>query len=106
MPRDEVTGRHPSNFSEWHRRKLPDRCALADDDWCEIREGSVVAILEAIQVKPEHIEKAGDWILTDPWLKSWYPKYDERQPEKCHPFNKYIHGCFVAFPRDNSCILS
>ena len=80
MPRDEVTGRRPSNFSEWHRRKLPDRCALADVDWCEVREGSVVAILETIQVKPEHIKKAGDWILTDPWLKCWYPKYDERYP--------------------------
>lgn len=80
MPRWEVTGKRPTVFSEWHRAKLPDRCALADADWFEVREGRVVAILETIQIKPEHFAEAGKWILTDPWLKSWYPKYDDRYP--------------------------
>jgi hypothetical protein len=80
MPLGEVTGERPSNFSAWHRKTLPPRCAMADVDWCEVREGRVVAWIETIQVKPEHIEKAGDWIITDPWLKCWYPKYDKRYP--------------------------
>lgn len=80
MPRWEVTGNRPSDFSNWHRHKLPDRCALADSDWFEVREGKVVAILETIQVKPEHFMGAGLWITNDPWLKSWYPRYDSRYP--------------------------
>ncbi|MBA7670628.1 hypothetical protein ES703_78774 [subsurface metagenome] len=53
---------------------------MADVDWCEVREGRAVAWLETIQIKPEHIKEAGNWITSDPWLKCWYPKYDPRYP--------------------------
>lgn len=79
MPRWEVTGKRPTVFSEWHRKKLPDRCHLADADWFFVREVGVVAIAETIQITG-NFEKAGTWIYSDPWLKSWYPKYDPRYP--------------------------
>lgn len=81
MPLGELTNNRPSIFSSWHRPpNLPVRCALADADWFEVREGRVVAIEETIQVKEQNFDDAGKWIITDPWLKSWYPKYDARYP--------------------------
>lgn len=80
MPREEITGERPTNFSRWHRQTLPPWCCLADVDWAEVRAGQVVAFLETIELAPEGIDGAGEWIKSDPWLKCWYPKYDRRYP--------------------------
>lgn len=80
MPNDEITGQRPSNFSRWHRLKLPSSCALADVDWAEVRYGHVVAFLETIEISLGDIGQAGEWIKNDPWLHSWYPNYDKRYP--------------------------
>ena len=78
MPLKELTGKRPATFSDWHRKKLPARCWLADADWFEVREYGVVAIEETIQINHDNFDEAGKWIYTDPWLHNWYPKYDER----------------------------
>lgn len=80
MPLDELTSTRPTNFSVWHRNKLPPRCRLADADWFEVRESGVVAIVETIQLKKEKFDSAGEWIYTDPWLRNWYPTYDSQYP--------------------------
>lgn len=80
MPYEELTGQRPTDFSKWHRKRLPSFCALADGDWWEIRYSKVVAFLETIRVGDAQLMAAGDWFGQDPWLKNWYSKEDPRYP--------------------------
>lgn len=80
MPFEELTGQRPTDFSRWHRKRLPDYCALADGDWWEIRYGKVVAFLETIKVGENNLIAAGEWFDKDPWLENWYSKDDPRYP--------------------------
>lgn len=79
-PSDEITNQRPSDFSIWHRKALPKRCRLADGDFFEVRENKVVAIEETIMIHSDKLDGVGSWILTDPWLKNWYPTNDKRYP--------------------------
>lgn len=80
MPSTEVTGKRPTTFSVWHRAKLPKWCCWADADCLEVRHGHVVAFCEIIQVNHKDFLEAGKWITQDPWLRCWYPQYDNRYP--------------------------
>ncbi len=80
MAQDELTNNRPSNYSTWHRNKLPLWCCQADADWYEVRQSNVVAIVETMQIKPDNFELAGEWLKTDPWLKKNYADDDLRYP--------------------------
>ncbi|MDD5338154.1 MAG: hypothetical protein PHG35_01915 [Dehalococcoidales bacterium] len=80
MAQNELTHKRPTIFSAWHRT-LPKRCCFADVDFAEVREGRVVCFIETIQVKDiEALNRAGEWIKSDPWLHCWYPIYDPHYP--------------------------
>jgi len=54
MPREEITGERPSNYSKFHREILPEWCYMTDGDWFEQRwinnEFKLIAYVETIQV--------------------------------------------------------
>jgi hypothetical protein len=60
MPIKEVTGERPSNFSKWHRNKLPEWCLMTDGDYfMQVKVGEkvcVVAYVEEIDV--DNVEDA------------------------------------------------
>ena len=63
MPQKEVTGKRPTNYSQWHRYPtLPKRCLLADSDWFEMRDkdGKVlpVACIETMEIGALFIKTA------------------------------------------------
>lgn len=62
-PLKELTGRRPTNYSQWHRPPtLPPSCLLADTDWFEMRQvnGVVrpVACIETMQIGALFIRNA------------------------------------------------
>lgn len=61
-PQKEITGKRPSNYSTWHRAKLPKWCYHTDGDWFEQRlvNGKLmtVAYIETIEVPPLFINNA------------------------------------------------
>lgn len=63
-PQQELTGKRPSNYSAWHRAKLPNWCYHTDGDWFEQRlvngKLAAVACIETIEVPPLFIHDAQD----------------------------------------------
>ena len=61
-PQRELTGKRPTNYSAWHRAKLPEWCYHTDGDWFEQRlvNGKLVAVayIETIEVQPLFINNA------------------------------------------------
>ena len=61
-PQRELTGKRPSNYSAWHRTKLPKWCYHTDGDWFEQRvaNGKLVAVayIETIEIPPLFINNA------------------------------------------------
>ena len=62
MPQEEVTEKRPTNYSRWHRAKLPGWCFMTDGDWFEQRKigGKLraVAYIETIEVKSPSVVEA------------------------------------------------
>lgn len=54
MPQDELTDARPTNYSKWHREKLPRWCYVTNGDWFEQRsiDGKLatIALIETIEV--------------------------------------------------------
>ena len=61
-PQRELTSKRPTNYSSWHRTKLPEWCYQTDGDWFEQRKVDgklvVVAYIETIEVLPLFINNA------------------------------------------------
>ena len=61
-PQREITNKRPTNYSKWHRAKLPEWCYLTDGDWFEQRlvndKLAAVACFETIEVPPLFIHDA------------------------------------------------
>ncbi len=61
-PQREITYKRPTNYSAWHRKKLPEWCYHTDGDWFEQRKVDgklvIVAYIETIEVPPLFINNA------------------------------------------------
>jgi len=61
-PPREITGKRPTNYSRWHRAKLPENCYMTDGDWFEQRlvngEMFTIAFIETIQIPPQFVQQA------------------------------------------------
>ena len=57
MSRKEITNERPTDYSKWHREKLPAFCLAQDVDWIEYRKFGEI-------VKPVAIIETGRWDRT------------------------------------------
>ena len=69
MVKGETTGKRPTVYSEWHRKRLPKECYTMDIDWVECRGNyKPNALIEASEINYDYVNEG-----EDPYLKTlWY----------------------------------
>lgn len=97
---DEITGNRPSNYSVWHRKKLPEWCKMVNGDFFEqrlIEEKYVtVALVETIQIRnlDSVLEFYPIWsskkvLLAEVEEKMWIPAFVVWHNPECTQFQVY-----------------